>query len=227
MYVCQDKRGREFAGEQLLEAGFDVPEVAQGAILPNEGWIICSGGFFCADEEVFGRVFGVDKFYDFGAIAQYSQDLCAAGVGEDVGGASFEDAVRHYGCEDISVELCAQFMLAAGRCEDDGAVPLHGAGNGFVGGCVAGVKAKDDVGRCLGCVAGDAGFVKGEVCPAEITGEGATFGDEGWVVVNANESRGDVLDVVQVVIRCECEIRAAAAAVYEGEGAIRFWYDGL
>ena len=69
--------------------------------------------------------------------------------------------------------------------------------------------------------------MKGEVCPAEVTGEGATFGDEGWVVVNADESRGDVLDVVQVVIRCECEIRVAAAAVYEGEGAFRFWYDGL
>ncbi len=204
-----------------------MPEVAHGAILLNEGWIACSGGFFCADEDVFGRVFGVDKFYEFGAIAQYAQELCAAGVGEDVGGAPFEDAVRHYGCEDISVELWAQFVLTAGRCEDDGAVPLYSAGNGVVGCCVAGVQAKDDVGRCLGCEVGDAGIVKGEVCPAEVTGEGATFGDEGWVVINANESRGDVLDVVQVVIRCKCEIRVAAAAVYEGEGAIRFWYDGL
>ena len=204
-----------------------MPEVAHGAILLNEGWITGSGGFFCADEEVFGRVFGVDKFYEFGAIAQYSQDLCAAGVGEDVGGAPFEDAVRHYGCENRCVELWAQFMLAAGRCEDDGAVPLYGAGNGFVGCCVAGVQAKDDVGRCLGCEVGDAGFAKGEVCPAEVAGEGAAFGDEGWVVVNANESRGDVPDVVQVVICCKCEIRAAAAAVYEGEGVICFWYDGL
>ena len=219
--------GGQFAGEQLFEAGVDVPEVAQGAILLNEGWITCSGGFFCADEDVFGRVFGVDKFYEFGAIAQYAQELCAAGVGEDVGGAPFEDAVRHYGCEDRCVELWTQFVLAAGCCEDDGAVPLYGAGNGVVGCCVAGVQAKDDVGRCLGCEVGDAGFAKGEVCPAEVIGEGATFGDEGWVVVNADESRGDVLYVVQVVIRCECEIRAATAAVYEGEGAFRCWDDGL
>lgn len=221
------QKGREFAGEQSLEAGGDVPEVAHGAIFPNEGWITCSGGFFCADEDVFGRVFGVDEFYEFGAIAQYAQDLCAAGVGEDVGGAPFEDAVRHYGCEDRCVELWAQFVLAAGRCEDGGAVPLYGAGNGVVGCGVAGVQAKDDVGRCLGCEVGDAGFAKGDVCPAEVIGEGATFGDEGWVVINADESRGDVLDVVQVVIRCECEIRVAAAAVYEGEGAFRRWYDGL
>ena len=211
----------------MFEAGFDVPEVAQGAILLNEGWITCSGGFFCADEDVFGRVFGVDEFYEFDAIAQYAQELCAAGVGEDVGGAPFEDAVCHYGCEDRCVELWAQFVLAAGRCEDDGAVPLYGAGNGVVGCGVAGVQAKDDVGRCLGCEVGDAGFAKGDVCPAEVIGEGATFGDEGWVVINADESRGDVLDVVQVVIRCECEIRVAAAAVYEGEGAFRRWYDGL
>ena len=204
-----------------------MPEVAHGAILLNEGWITCLGGFFCADEDVFGRVFGVDKFYEFCAIAQYAQELCATGVGEDVSGAPFEDAVCHYGCEDRCVELWAQFVLAAGGCEDDGAVPLYGAGNGVVGCCVAGVKAKDDVGRCLGREVGDAGIVKGDVCPAEVIGEVATFGDERWVVVNADESRRDVLDVVQVVIRCECEIRVAAAAVYEGEGAFRCWYDGL
>ena len=204
-----------------------MPEVAHGAIFLDEDWITCSGGFFCADEDVFRRVFGVDEFDEFGAIAQYAQDLCATGVGEDVGGAPFEDAVCHYGCEDRCVELWAQFVLAAGGCEDDGAVPLYGAGNGVVGCGVAGVQAKDDVGRCLGCEVGDVGIVKGEVCPAEVTGEGATFGDEGWVVVNADELRGDVPDVVQVVIRCECEIRVATAAVYEGEGAICFWYDGL
>lgn len=37
MVASVRQSGGEFAGEQLFEAGGDVPEVAHGAILLNEG----------------------------------------------------------------------------------------------------------------------------------------------------------------------------------------------
>ena len=204
-----------------------MPKIAQGAILLNSGLIACSGGFFCADEEVFGRVFGVDKFHDFSAIAQYAEELGAAGVGEDICGAAFENAVCQDWREDRRAELGAQFALAAGRRENDCTLPLHGAGNGVVGCGVAGVQAKHNVGPRLRCEIRNAGLAKRDACPAEGVGQGATFGHERWGAVNANETRRNILDVVQIVIRRKREIRVAATAVDEHKWAIRFWNDGV
>ena len=123
----------------------------------------------------------------------------------------------HNGGKNRGIELVAQFMLAAGGSKDDGAVPLYCSSDCIVCSGVTSVKAKDDVGWYLGCEIGDAGFVKGEIGPAEVTGQVLAFGDESGVAVDADKLGGYVEDIVEVVICGKREVRTATATVDECE----------
>ena len=65
----------------------------------------CWEVFFCPNEQVFGCVFRVDKFCDVCSVTQDAQDLCAASVGENVGGSAVEYAVCPNGGKYRCVEL--------------------------------------------------------------------------------------------------------------------------
>ena len=101
----------------------------------------------CADQQVFGRVRGVDELDDVGAVTGLFEHSRAEGVGRHRCQPFAKDAVPGEQGQRVALHLRGQFVLTAGRGEDDVSVRAHRLRKGVV--CRRVARMQGDREMCL------------------------------------------------------------------------------
>jgi hypothetical protein len=209
-------------GEALLADAVEGGELAEAGGAGVVG-LAAGGDALGDDQEIFRRVFGRDEFEDFGFVAGPFEELGAEGIGDELGLAFLEDTVAEGVGEDVGRgELSANFLLAAGRDDEEAGAGGDALGEGVVGGGVAGVEGDEDVEgifefRVLifDCRRADLAGGEGEILEGGFLRDAVAEGDE----FGAGFDAGDLGAVAEEGGDGEGEVAFAAAGVQDAEGS--------